>query len=261
MKSLLLLLPLLAPSAAATACYSSPGQLVPSLHAAFQSRSLCQHHCSKTNHSIAALHNGTACFCGSPADLPPDTAKRPLSDCQTPCPGYPTDTCGGPTAWTILTPGLRRRIDPAAESVIVTAPDTHPDEAHPDPLASLSVNPTVVQTGVPLPTGSAGAIDGYKTAPIPNSILTAPEEPEPSTAKTQAVATSMGTSVAAAPPTSTMTTTVSSAVVQSGAATGSVGATSGAASPSASPSGAAAGLVVPGGGFVGGLAVVVALLY
>ncbi|KAG2421392.1 hypothetical protein HFD88_005367 [Aspergillus terreus] len=256
MKSLLLLLPLLAPSAAATACYSSPGQLVPSLHSAFQLRSLCQHHCSKTNHSIAALHNGTTCFCGSPADLPPDTAKRPLSECHTPCPGYPTDTCGGPTAWTILTRGLRRRIDPAAESVIVTAPDTHPDGAHPDPLASLSVNPTVVQTGVPLPTGSAGAIDGYKTAPIPNSILTAPEEPEPSTAKTQAAATSMGTSVAAAP-TSTMTTTVSSAVV----ATGSAGATSGTASPSASPSGAGGALVVPGGGFVGVLSVVVALLY
>ncbi|KAL4892896.1 hypothetical protein BDV59DRAFT_35445 [Aspergillus ambiguus] len=250
------LLSLLAPSVSAVAaCYSSPGQLVPSWQSAYQSRSLCQQFCSKINQTVSALHNGSHCFCGSPSQLPPNSAKRPLSECQTPCPGYATDTCGGPNTWSIIIPGLQRRVDPSTESVIVTAPepDDDGDGITHDPLASLSVNPTVVQTGIPLPTSSGGgAIDGVKTAPIPNSILTAPSEPsESSKSSTQGTPSTSSLVVTPAP---TTTKTVASASVSASQ--------SGTASPTASPSEAAGVVSAPRTGLaVGVLSAVLALLY
>ncbi|KAF5857358.1 hypothetical protein ETB97_005937 [Aspergillus alliaceus] len=71
-------------------------------------------------------------------------------------------TGGGPNTWTVVTHsnGEPRSVD--SNNGIVTAPD---EDGASDPLATLSVNPTMVKT--------ATGTDAPKTS-IPSSILTAP---------------------------------------------------------------------------------------
>ncbi|KAF9889800.1 hypothetical protein FE257_006890 [Aspergillus nanangensis] len=117
--------------------------------------------------------------------------------------------------------------DPSTESVIVTAPDPDPEE---DPLASLSVNPTVVQTGVPLP--SNGDTDPARTAAIvPSSILTAPAIHH-ATAMHPSASSSSSASSMVVVPAETAYASASSKASESGSGSGSETNTGPTASPS-----------------------------
>ncbi|KAF7585178.1 hypothetical protein BBP40_011896, partial [Aspergillus hancockii] len=156
--SLLTLTPsstLAAPSAS-TACYSNPGPTLSATRTSkFQSVALCQETCSENNKPVSAVQ-GQTCLCGD--TLPPPETLVPNSKCSTRCPGYPDDSCGGPTTWTVTSfSGAEHDED----NGIVTAPDNESD-----PFASLSVNPTMVETATPTVTGT-------KTS-VPSGILTAP---------------------------------------------------------------------------------------
>ncbi|OGM47853.1 WSC domain protein [Aspergillus bombycis] len=205
-----------------TACYNSLGNLTPShTTTEYQSVALCQQFCHAENKPVYAVQD-RKCFCGD--TLPPLEAKVENTECMTRCPGYPVEHCGGEATYTIgstTKSRTQRAIYTAPETDaetrteteangILTAPDV--DDGDTDPLASLSVNPTMVRTASNAPTGTDS----------PKSILTASAYPnQPSSA--------VPTSAATAAPTA------------SASASSSVS-TSGVASPSASvATGAAAG--------------------
>lgn len=79
-------------------CYSSAGQLTSAGTNQFQSEGYCQQICTKQNKPVFALHNGDECYCGD--SLPPSTAKVSSTQCQTPCSGFPSETC----TYTSVTP-------------------------------------------------------------------------------------------------------------------------------------------------------------
>ncbi|PYH94090.1 hypothetical protein BO71DRAFT_240122 [Aspergillus ellipticus CBS 707.79] len=163
-----------------TGCYTTPGQLVSQGAYQFQSNGYCQQICSKQNHTVYALHNGNECACGS--QLPPSSDKVETTQCQTPCSGFPSETCGGRNSWTVITDApnkLRRDED---DSVIVTAPDT------PDPMVSAKVNPTMVETGIAM---ASTADDSVSKTSVPSVILTAPSMTAPQQHGSSATATSM----------------------------------------------------------------------
>ncbi|AEO60690.1 hypothetical protein MYCTH_2316209 [Thermothelomyces thermophilus ATCC 42464] len=58
----------------------------------WQSDGRCYGNCTDLNYALAIVQNKN-CWC---SNLVPNKADRkPLSDCQNPCPGYPSDYCGG----------------------------------------------------------------------------------------------------------------------------------------------------------------------
>ncbi|KAE8374435.1 hypothetical protein BDV26DRAFT_44025 [Aspergillus bertholletiae] len=182
--SVLSLLSLSAPAVALnTACYNDLGSLTPSRSTTpYQSVALCQQFCTAEDKSVYAVQ-AEKCFCGE--TLPPLSAKVSNTECTTKCPGYPAEKCGGKETYTIgMTSKSRRstatKIYSESETEaetdtngILTAPDV--DEDTPDPLASLSVNPTMVKTASspPMTTMTATGTDTPKTS-VPSTILTAP---------------------------------------------------------------------------------------
>ncbi|CZR57312.1 uncharacterized protein PAC_07201 [Phialocephala subalpina] len=61
-------------------------------NSSFMSVGLCTSKCaSDSNYAFAALYN-TECFCGQHFTA---IASGQDTECDTPCPGYPADTCGG----------------------------------------------------------------------------------------------------------------------------------------------------------------------
>ncbi|PYH47801.1 WSC domain-containing protein [Aspergillus saccharolyticus JOP 1030-1] len=147
-------------------CYSEPGELVPAGSYQFQSLGYCQQACDKRNQTVFALHNGDACYCG--LSLPSAEAQVPAAQCNTPCAGFPSETCGGSDTWSVNSDSLSVKRDDA-DSVIVTAPDTS------DPVANIQVNPTLVETVIALASSVVSDAEGSvpQTA-IPSVILTAP---------------------------------------------------------------------------------------
>ncbi|PLN82565.1 hypothetical protein BDW42DRAFT_192970 [Aspergillus taichungensis] len=185
-------------------CYNSPGdlQLIGSDAApketSYLSPATCQQTCKKLNHKVFALHDANKCYCGD--ELPPFAAMVLDTECDEECAGYPGLNCGGKSAWTVLSSTiavhhqpeskpkhrLQKRTSPIpakdeAEneeddgdiSHIITASD----DADYEPGHTLSVNPTIVQTGGSAPpsrSGSAKANNNSPEEPVQTSILTAP---------------------------------------------------------------------------------------
>ncbi|PWY92876.1 hypothetical protein BO70DRAFT_349169 [Aspergillus heteromorphus CBS 117.55] len=208
---------------ATTGCYTTPGELVAQGTYQFQSNGYCQQICTRQNHTVYALHNGNECSCGD--QLPPSSDKVADTECDSPCSGFPSETCGSTNTWTVITDSSNAKRDDDS-SVIVTAPDT------PDPMATYKVNPTMVETGIAI--ASTGEADSVPKTAIPSVILTAPSTTAPQ----------HGSSATA----SSMVIAASSAAASS----------SGVASPSAS-AGAGAGVVAQSGSILGGMVVCVAV--
>ncbi|KJK67847.1 WSC domain protein [Aspergillus parasiticus SU-1] len=215
-----------------TACYNDLGSLTPSRSTEFQSVALCQHFCNEKNKPVYAVQ-GQECFCGD--TLPPLSAKVENTE------------CGGPNTYTIgsfTTSKSRRAIyatttpetdkDTERETEtngILTAPDV--DEGDSDPLASLSVNPTMVKTASNAPSTATGTI---LTAPSGTAY---PNQPD-----------------VVASPSKTLTTSVATGSAKASVSASASASVSGGATPSASVvTGGAGSLISSGRGVVfGGLA-------
>ncbi|KAB8259921.1 hypothetical protein BDV32DRAFT_149895 [Aspergillus pseudonomiae] len=222
-----------------TACYNSLGSLTPShTTTEYQSVALCQQFCNAENKPVYAVQD-KKCFCGY--TLPPLEAKVENTECMTRCPGYPAENCGGQATYTIGT--SKRQTQRAIYTApvtdaetrseteangILTAPDV--DEGDADPLASLSVNPTMVRTASNAPTGTD----------TPKSILTASAQPS----------STMATSAATVAPTASASASSSSSASTSGVASPSASVATGAAA-----AGRGVGREMVLGGIVAGLVV------
>ncbi|KAF7121866.1 hypothetical protein CNMCM5793_009420 [Aspergillus hiratsukae] len=178
-----------------SACYDSPGDLTLAFSSQFNSVGMCEQKCKD---AVLAVQ-GTDCYCGS--SLPPSSAKVSNDKCDTPCPGYPVDNCGGSKAWTVM-------YDPSLLE----------EDSEGSTSTSLTVNPTLVAT---ITRDSANP-----TATIPAEILTAP-----SATFTQ------HPGVAHLPPGTASSSLAVAASKSAGGSSASASASS--STPSASPSGSA----------------------
>ncbi|GIK01156.1 hypothetical protein Aspvir_005188 [Aspergillus viridinutans] len=193
--SLMSLTPHVLASKDSSACYNSPGDLTLAGSSQFMSRGMCENKCDKN--AVLAVQ-GTDCYCGS--SLPPPSAKVSNDKCDTPCPGYPVDYCGGSKTWTVMyDTGLLE------------------EDSNDSSSTSLTVNPTLVAT---ITKDSANP-----TATIPAEILTAP-----SATFTQHPGVAHGVSSGAA------SSSVAAAASKSASAS-SASASASSSTPSASPSG------------------------
>ncbi|KAJ1323727.1 cell wall integrity and stress response component [Microdochium nivale] len=69
----------------------------------YLSQGLCRDRCmAQTSGQVAAIKGG-ACYCGS--RFPPEADQVALDQCNTPCPGYPIEMCGGSDAYTVFSTG------------------------------------------------------------------------------------------------------------------------------------------------------------
>jgi cell wall integrity and stress response component len=57
----------------------------------YQALGNCQMICDDLQNLVLGLGNGTDCWCGD--YLPPENSKVSDDQCNTPCAGYPQDTC------------------------------------------------------------------------------------------------------------------------------------------------------------------------
>jgi cell wall integrity and stress response component len=78
----------------------------------WQSEGRCFGNCTDLNYAFAVLNNYD-CWCSNVVPNPDD--QKPVEECQFPCPGYPTDYCGG-------NGGLFGYLEIAANKPTATAP-------------------------------------------------------------------------------------------------------------------------------------------
>ncbi|KAK4035413.1 hypothetical protein C8A01DRAFT_17895 [Parachaetomium inaequale] len=62
------------------------------LYSDYQSDGRCSGNCTDLKYALAIVH-AKNCWCSNLIPNPAD--QKPLRDCQNPCPGYPSDYCGG----------------------------------------------------------------------------------------------------------------------------------------------------------------------
>ncbi|KAF3390409.1 hypothetical protein F1880_009143 [Penicillium rolfsii] len=84
-------------------CYSEVPDLKNDTTNAFQSYGQCVNQCSTDNYKIAILSHGDHCSCSNA--VPPASAKVSNDKCDTVCPGFPTDYCGGNGTYMVLSTG------------------------------------------------------------------------------------------------------------------------------------------------------------
>lgn len=80
-------------------CYSSSQGFTDQGSYTFQSSGYCQQLCVGKGFPVMALWKGSDCLCGNA--LPPDSAQTDTDNCNTPCDGWPQDTCMFPE-WKVV---------------------------------------------------------------------------------------------------------------------------------------------------------------
>ncbi|KAH7014380.1 uncharacterized protein B0I36DRAFT_338647 [Microdochium trichocladiopsis] len=123
---------------------------------AFLSYGSCREQCRGAAFAYSALQ-GETCTCG--AALPPASALVGDDECNTPCPGYPLDICGGPNAWTIIdtVPG-------ASQSSVTDVPYYTANSTTPAPTgvhSSTTTSASATSSTSVIPTAGAVAEGAY----------------------------------------------------------------------------------------------------
>ncbi|KAJ1334941.1 cell wall integrity and stress response component [Microdochium nivale] len=151
------LLPILATAAAAKeslGCFSSlnldgTSSSVGNVYASYGS---CRMQCGVSAHPYAALQ-GDKCTCVS--QLPPASALVADDQCNTPCPGFSPQLCGGKNAWTVL--DTKSELGQLSASPSNTASATQmPSGVYTAPTNATHSAPSTTPTGV-IPTAAAVA--------------------------------------------------------------------------------------------------------
>ncbi|KAE8354267.1 hypothetical protein BDV28DRAFT_89180 [Aspergillus coremiiformis] len=181
-------------------CYNDLGHLAASQSSQYQSVALCEQTCSRDKKLIWATQ-GEQCYCGD--ELPPAEAQISHRACSTRCPGYPGEYCGGPNAWTVSQTQPR---DVDLNNGIVTAPD---DDGTEDPLATLSVNPTLTATATDtrlprttVPSSILGASSAAASTNHPDTLASPSSSLATSTATAKVSPSAKASSSPSATPTS-----------------------------------------------------------
>jgi len=177
-----------AQSMVAQGCFSSSQPLTNQGDATYQSSANCETTCTNMNKPVLGLSNGNLCWCGDM--LPAADSQVSDSKCNTPCQGYPQESCGGGQKyWTVWLTGLDSNVpsfgggssggdtssqavssspstpsSPPTSSPTTTAiTDTRTTHARPTVVTSVAPGTTVVITHAPESTSSSSA------TPQPNS--------------------------------------------------------------------------------------------
>ncbi|OTA64662.1 hypothetical protein K449DRAFT_392775 [Hypoxylon sp. EC38] len=74
-------------------CFGPPTNLEFNSRHVFQSVGACRRQCMTLNLPVLGLTNGTDCLCGASAPPPSNVVEESL--CNSRCPGYAPDICGG----------------------------------------------------------------------------------------------------------------------------------------------------------------------
>jgi len=127
-------------------CFSSTDSLTFNQNFTFNSRGKCGGICSGLQMAVTAMTGEFECYCGP--TLPPSTDQVSNSSCNTACPGYPSDTCGGGTmfASAYMTSTTATSVDFAngGSSDGSTDPNDNPSTTSVSPSATASSKPSVV---------------------------------------------------------------------------------------------------------------------
>ncbi|KAF3010190.1 hypothetical protein E8E14_009800 [Neopestalotiopsis sp. 37M] len=129
MKSILCLLPLAVAVLASTkqaaaedpvkgvetihGCYSSIGELTLNGTNEFNTEGLCSTTCAGAGFAVGASYSSD-CYCGD--KYPAESTLVDDSECNEPCPGYDTQACGGPHAYTVYNTGLKVSVGSSDDS-------------------------------------------------------------------------------------------------------------------------------------------------
>jgi cell wall integrity and stress response component len=157
-------------------CFSSTvGLTIENATDTYNSKGSCSLACINLNKPVFAMTNRFSCYCGS--DLPPANSKVDNSSCTTPCPGYPSDTCGGGSQYTsvyLTSDNLEGTISnsnsdgSAPSATSKTSPSTTPS-------ATQSVvtigGQTVVVTASASPSATGGSGGGASKAGVAAGVV------------------------------------------------------------------------------------------
>ncbi|KXJ87858.1 hypothetical protein Micbo1qcDRAFT_207621 [Microdochium bolleyi] len=128
-------------------CYSALGSQPyaetsgPSIYLA---HGLCTEMCRQQHPDarVAAIKGG-ACLCG--ADFPPERDQVPATECDTACPGFPSEMCGGADAYTVF--GIGRGASSSSQSA---TPSSTSSTSATRSAVSLTGSPATAQPGIPI---------------------------------------------------------------------------------------------------------------
>ncbi|KAI6245797.1 hypothetical protein HI914_06205 [Erysiphe necator] len=142
-------------------CFSSTTGLSLAGSQTFNSIGSCSTLCLGKRAEAMAMQDSD-CYCGS--SLPPTNAIIDDSKCSIPCPGYPSDLCGGVNAFSVYLTGL---------SAAVPNADSSPSPSSSKPAITTSAPPsvvtvggeTIVVTAKPVTTNNSMGSDNVKSPP------------------------------------------------------------------------------------------------
>ncbi|ROV94754.1 hypothetical protein VMCG_08835 [Cytospora schulzeri] len=121
-------------------CFSSWGNLIFNSTTQYQSKSACAFDvCYSGGFPVAATSGGNECYCGT--EYPPKDTLTDDSNCNTPCPGYGQQACGGIDFWTVYNTGIKLSIHYAEDN------DTASATSSGTSTASVVASSTVVSGG------------------------------------------------------------------------------------------------------------------
>ncbi|KAI9746743.1 MAG: hypothetical protein M1818_000458 [Claussenomyces sp. TS43310] len=171
----------------------------------YQSNGLCQHFCDAT-YAFAVLQDST-CWC---SDYVPGTTVS--SGCDTSCPGFPADLCGGSGLYGYIALGNpikgTQGAPSSSQEVSSTTPDSVTAISTPQMTVTTSAQPNTVFATVTLSPSSqshAAAATSSSVAPPPSSSKTPVTTPTttpdmtPDTTTATTTATTSAVIIAAAP--------------------------------------------------------------
>jgi len=104
----------------------------------YNSRGQCQKVCIKLEKSVLLVSNAMECWCGN--KFPAASTKVDDSSCNTPCAGYPLETCGGIGFFSAALDGLTN----SAEEFGAPAKTVSSSTSSPTPTPTSATSPSVV---------------------------------------------------------------------------------------------------------------------
>ncbi|KAI6382370.1 hypothetical protein MCOR25_000670 [Pyricularia grisea] len=134
-------------------------------HSDWQSDGLCSNFCKASNSGLAIVQ-GSLCWCSN--IMPSDSVQVGTDKCKDPCPGYPSDVCGGDGTWGYM----RIKANPitatsgGSSSTSTTTGQQHQTTSSPPQVETVTADGTTRIVTV-APTGAAGSSSqapGYDTS-------------------------------------------------------------------------------------------------
>lgn len=151
-----------AASSSPKGCFSSTVGLSLAGSQTFNSIGSCSTLCLGKKAEAMAMQDSD-CYCGS--SLPPTNALTDDSKCSIPCPGYPSDLCGGVSAFSVYLTGLSAAV-PNADSPSSTSSSSKPSTTTSVPPSVVTVGgETVVVTANPVSSDNSAGLDKTKSSP------------------------------------------------------------------------------------------------